>query len=174
MKSVHLLLTRHGETIENRNHILQGQLPGTLSLTGRQQAAGLAQKLASEKIDAILCSDLARSYETAVIIGAPHGLTPVPSPLLREMDWGIYTGQNSEQVDWEHLPPSVESIQELYHRAGEWIDYLKVKYAGKRVLAVGHGAFNRALVARLEGRAPQEMVDMPIMENTSVKRFMLQ
>ena len=29
-----LILSRHGETLENQQHILQGQLPGTLSPLG--------------------------------------------------------------------------------------------------------------------------------------------
>ena len=38
MKKIDLLLTRHGETIENQRHVLQGQLPGTLSPLGKEQA----------------------------------------------------------------------------------------------------------------------------------------
>ena len=91
--------------------------------------------------------------------------------LLREMDWGIYTGETLEDVDWEHLPPGVESVDELYHRAGEFVNYLRVKYAGKCILAVGHGAFNRAILTYLNGGKPADMVDLPIMENTSVIRL---
>ena len=38
MKKIDLLLTRHGETIENQRYVLQGQLPGTLSPLGKEQA----------------------------------------------------------------------------------------------------------------------------------------
>ena len=171
MKRIELLLTRHGETLENKRHILQGQLPGTLSPLGKQQAEELAVRLREKKIDVILCSDLARSYDTAMAVAKSRGLIPLPTPLLREMDWGIYTGGTLEDIDWYHLPESVESVQELYHRAGELIDYIKVRFGGKSVLAVGHGAFNRALVACLEKRQAFDMVDMPIMENTEVKSF---
>ena len=87
------------------------------------------------------------------------------------MDWGIYTGETLADVDWEHLPPSVEAVDELYHRAGEFVNYLRVKYAGKCILAVGHGAFNRAILTYLNGGKPADMVDLPIMENTSVIRL---
>ena len=83
----------------------------------------------------------------------------------------IYTGETLEDVDWEHLPPGVESVDELYHRAGEFVNYLRVKYAGKCILAVGHGAFNRAILTYLNGGKPADMVDLPIMENTSVIRL---
>ena len=65
MKKIDLLLTRHGETIENQRYVLQGQLPGTLSPLGKEQAVVLAEQLKQEPLDVIVCSDLARSYDTA-------------------------------------------------------------------------------------------------------------
>lgn len=173
MKKITFLLTRHGETLENQKHILQGQLPGTLSPKGKKQAEELVLRLKDEPLDVILCSDLARSYDTAKVVAEQRGLQLYPTLLLREMDWGIYTGETLEDVDWCHLPPSVESVEDLYRRAGEFIDYIKVRFGGKKVLAVGHGAFNRAIMARLQGASCWDMVGMPIMENTEVKRFEL-
>ena len=87
------------------------------------------------------------------------------------MDWGVYTGETLEDVDWYHLPSGVESVEELYRRAGRFVDYLRATFPGKRVLAVGHGAFNRAILAYLGGKQPFDMVDMPIMENTAIERL---
>ena len=86
MKKIDLLLTRHGETIENQRHVLQGQLPGTLSPLGKEQAVVLAEQLKQEPLDVIVCSDLARSYDTAKVVAGYHGKQPQPTPLLREMD----------------------------------------------------------------------------------------
>lgn len=168
MENITLLLTRHGETLENRRHVLQGQLPGTLSPLGKQQALQLAARLQDIPVDVIVCSDLARSYETALVVAHSKGMEPEPTPLLREMDWGIYTGETLADVDWLHLPESVESVEQLYKRAGDFIHHLQIHYPGKRVLAVGHGAFNRAIVTRMEGQEPQAMIDRPIMENTEI------
>lgn len=168
MEKIRLLLTRHGETLENQRHILQGQLPGTLSSLGLQQAEELAERMKGVPLDVIVCSDLERSYKTALIVAEHRGMLPQPTPLLREMDWGVYTGETLQDVNWSHLPPSVESVDDLYRRAGEFIGYLRKSYAGKRILAVGHGAFNRAILTWLEGKEPGDMVDMPIMENTEV------
>ena len=99
MKKIDLLLTRHGETIENQRYVLQGQLPGTLSPLGKEQAVVLAEQLKQEPLDVIVCSDLARSYDTAKVVAGYHGKQPQPTPLLREMDWGIYTGA----VSYTHL-----------------------------------------------------------------------
>lgn len=168
MEQVRLYLTRHGETLENRRHVLQGQLPGTLSDTGLRQSEELAQRMEGVALDAVVASDLARSVRTAEVVARRKGLAVDVTPLLREMDWGVYTGQALVDVDWTHLPESVEQVEALYRRAGEFLAYIKEKYAGRRVLAVGHGAFNRAVMCRYEGREPFDMVGMPIMENTAV------
>ena len=79
-----LLLVRHGETEDNVRQIMQGQTHGRLTAHGRQQAEALAQQLSSKKIDVLVSSDLQRAIDTAVIIGAPHHLPLVTTPLLRE------------------------------------------------------------------------------------------
>lgn len=168
---IEFILSRHGETLENQQHVLQGQLPGTLSPLGIAQAEKLAEALQDEIIDSVISSDLTRSYDTAMIAAKPHGLTPHPTPLLREMDWGIYTGKKLDDVNWQNLPPSVESLDSLFQRAIDFIDYLKKNFPGQRVLAIGHGAFNRAIIAYLEGKKAADMIDLPIMENTSCVRF---
>lgn len=171
MQANKLILTRHGETLENRENILQGHLPGTLSPLGIFQAEQLAIELQAAPIDRVVCSDLARSLDTALIAARPHGLTPVTTPLLREMDWGLHTGERLDDLDWHHLPESVESLEALYERAGRFIRWVAEQFPGACVLAVGHGAVNRAIVAFLEGRPPLDMLLMPIMENTGCLTF---
>ncbi len=170
---IELILTRHGETLENQQHILQGQLPGTLSPLGIKQAEELAEKLKNKRIDAVICSDLARSRETARAVASLHGLEPEATPLLREMDWGVYTGQQLDDVNWADLPDSVESVEELFNRAAAFIRYLKTYHEGKRIVAVGHGAFNRAIVTYLQGKEAMEMTELPIMENTACISFQI-
>ena len=54
MSQIELILSRHGETEENKLHIMQGQLPGHLSELGKQQAKALAETLDKEKLDVIV------------------------------------------------------------------------------------------------------------------------
>ncbi len=80
-----LILTRHGETIENKEGSLQGHLPGRLSETGKEQARKLALRLKDEKIDAIYSSDLVRTVDTAREIAKHHNSIPLHFvPKLRE------------------------------------------------------------------------------------------
>lgn len=54
---------------------------------GKEQAVVLAEQLKQEPLDVIVCSDLARSYDTAKVVAGYHGKQPQPTPLLQEMDW---------------------------------------------------------------------------------------
>ena len=87
-----LYLVRHGETVDNVRQILQGQMQGQLNETGIRQAKQLRDLMASEPIDAFVSSDLQRSVHTATIIAEPHHLPVHTSYLLRERDWGDFTG----------------------------------------------------------------------------------
>jgi len=72
-----LILTRHGETIENQKGIMQGHLPGHLSKQGVEQAKKLALRLKHNEIDAIYSSDLKRAADTAKEIARYHKKIPI-------------------------------------------------------------------------------------------------
>ena len=59
-----LYLTRHGETVDNANKIMQGQTQGKLNENGVRQAYELAEKMSRLHIDAFVSSDLQRAVDT--------------------------------------------------------------------------------------------------------------
>ena len=142
-----LFLVRHGETVDNARQIMQGQTQGCLNEKGREQARVVAERLAAESIDAIVASDLQRAIQTAEIIAEPHGLPVVTTPLLRERDWGGFTGRFSPDLKGEVWPDDIESEEALLSRARTFLIYITATYPGKRVVAVGHGIFNKAILA---------------------------
>ncbi len=91
-----LLLVRHGETVDNVRQIMQGQTQGELTPNGIEQARALAAELKDTPIDVFVSSDLKRAFDTCVILAAAHGVAPdaiVQTKLLRERDWGSFTGR---------------------------------------------------------------------------------
>ncbi len=142
-----LFLVRHGETVDNARQIMQGQSQGCLNEKGREQARVVAERLAAESIDAIVASDLQRAIQTAEIIAEPHGLPVVTTPLLRERDWGGFTGRFIPDLKGEVWPDDIESEEALLARARTFFIYITATYPGKRVVAVGHGIFNKAILA---------------------------
>ena len=59
-----LYLVRHGETVDNKAQIMQGQTPGKLNMKGIEQAEEVARKMAGTPIDVFVSSDLYRSIQT--------------------------------------------------------------------------------------------------------------
>lgn len=142
-----LYLVRHGETVDNAAQILQGQTPGALNEKGVKQAEVVASKMANEHIDVFVSSDLRRSIQTCEIIARSHHQKVVTTPLLRERDWGDFTGKFIPDLpknpkDW---PDNIESLEKMKSRAQNFITWLKVTYPDKTILAVGHGIINKAL-----------------------------
>lgn len=140
-----LYLVRHGETVDNVNCILQGQTQGCLTPEGIRQAESVRDRMACERIDAFVSSDLKRSYDTCAIIAAPHGMKVATTPLLRERDWGGFTGMYIPDLKGVAWPDDVETLEALRERAARFLDFIRGTYAGKTVLAVGHGIINKAV-----------------------------
>ncbi len=144
-----LYLVRHGETVDNANHIMQGQTPGELNENGVRQAAELADKMRDEPIDAFVSSDLQRSIHTCELVALPHGQAVMTTPLLRERDWGSFTGKFIPGLanlnDPSLWPDDIESLEVMKERAKAFLDWVRDNYDGKKVLAVGHGIINKAI-----------------------------
>ena len=144
---VKIYLVRHGETEDNVRQIMQGQTQGALTEHGREQAAEVRELMRGRQIDAVVSSDLKRSVDTARIIAEPHGLAVDETPLLRERDWGGFTGRFIPDLKDEVWPDDIESLDCLLERAQRFLNYIMTNYEGQTIVAVGHGIVNKAIQA---------------------------
>lgn len=155
-----LFLVRHGETVDNARQIMQGQTQGCLNERGREQAQQVARRLADEPIDAVVASDLQRAIQTAEIIAAPHGLsvstTLCSVSVIGEALRGVFI-PDLKGVVW---PDDIESEPKLLQRAADFLQYITTTYPGKRVVAVGHGIMNKAVLAVYAGCTMREVQRM--------------
>ena len=165
---VTLYLARHGQTVDNARHIMQGQTQGELDTVGMEQAKELAAKMQNEPIDVFMSSDLKRAMDTCSVVAAMHGQDIVTTPLLRERDWGGFTGLYIPDLKDRVWPDDIETLDALMLRAGKFLDYLRSDYNSKAVFAVGHGIINKAIQAVLLGKA---MKDVMRMENAEVRKL---
>jgi 2,3-bisphosphoglycerate-dependent phosphoglycerate mutase len=96
------LLVRHGESTWNRSGRVQGQTAHPrLTRRGRAQARALAATLVPLEVTRILTSDLRRATQTAAVLGRAVGITPEPTPLLRERHWGAWQGRSRRAAEEE-------------------------------------------------------------------------
>ena len=165
-----LYLMRHGETVDNAGRIRQGQTQGELNGNGLRQAREAAEAMAGVHIDAFVSSDLKRAYDTCVIVAGPHGGSVAVTPLLRERDWGSFTGRYIPDLKNEPWPDDIETVEALKERAAGFIEYVRNSYPGAVVLAVGHGIINKAIQAVYYDK---EMKDIPPMRNVEVRKLLL-
>lgn len=148
-------------------------MPGRLTEEGKRQAVELGQALCEIPLDAVVSSDLQRVVDTVQRAVGDRHLPWQQTALLREIDWGPWTGLTVGSVDLSHPPVGVETPQMLYDRAGAFLEYLWQHYDGKRVLVVAHGQINRSLEARIKGVALADLRTVPLMKNAEVHRYEL-
>ena len=168
-----LLLVRHGETVDNVRQIMQGQTQGELTPNGIEQARALAAELKDMPIDVFVSSDLKRAFDTCVILAAAHGVSPdaiVQTKLLRERDWGSFTGRYIPDLKDARWTDDIESLDALRARAAAFLQFLRDNYEGKTVLAVGHGIMNKAIRSVHSGTP---MNETPRMANAEVVTMQL-
>src|SRR5260370_36403871 len=155
-----LLLVRHGETNWNAEGKLQGHTAQPLNAYGRRQAQTLADRFASETIDALYASDLSRARETAEILGAKLGLAVAVDPDLREKNWGNWEGLTSEER--LHVVYEGETSEEHRGRTLRAVQRIVERHPGERIVVVTHGGSLRRLQAFVSGFAS------PVIENCAV------
>ena len=121
------LIVRHGETLWNREHRIQGQGNSELSSVGLRQAVAVAQRLAQRRCTRLVSSDLGRTVQTARPIAAATGLALETDAGLRERAFGVFEGLVPDQirarypedhVRWQarepaHVIPGGESLVQL-------------------------------------------------------------
>lgn len=153
---MNLYIIRHGQTEENTQQILQGHLPGTLTEQGKEQVRLAAESLTQRKVDfkCIVSSDLKRAMDSANIIAERLNLSVVPMEILRERDWGEYTGMTIKESaakyyhdgHWE-FPGEAETDEGIFERAKKALAALAEEYGDSNIIVVTHGQFARNLLA---------------------------
>ena len=152
-----IYIVRHGQTEENHQRILQGHMPGTLTELGKEQVQRAAEQLSKEGVNfnRIVSSDLKHAMDSAQIISDKLNLPIVPMEILRERDWGKFTGMpiadamDKYRVDgkWQFPEGTTETEEGIYERANKALVELKKQFADETIIVVTHGQFARNLIA---------------------------
>lgn len=152
-----LIAIRHGETEWNVAGREIGQLDSALTDRGRRQAAAIAQRIATMKVDAIYASDLGRAMRTAEIIGAACGVAVTPDAELRERHMGIFQGltvderrerypadqQRFESLDPDYVIPQGESARQRNARSLRAFTAIAARHPSATVVGVTHSGLLR-------------------------------
>lgn len=160
-------MIRHGQTEWNALHRYQGHTDIELNQAGRIQARQVAHYLhQNEEIEAVYCSDLARSLATAQIIAQEIKLPVTPDRRLREIHFGKWEGLTFREVydqfrqefdTWfsntaDFRAPGGESFEDLLNRSLQAVEEIAGKHTGTVAVAT-HGGVIMALLYHLEVEA---------------------
>jgi broad specificity phosphatase PhoE len=160
-----VFLIRHGATQLSTEDRFAGSTDVPLSADGRAQAERLARRLADDALTAVYASPLERTLETARIVAAPHGLTPVPWDGLREIHHGHWEGLTRAEVEsrysseysrWEEdpytfAPEGGECGLDVMARALPVVRQIVEAHPGENVGVVSHKATIRLVLSSLLG-----------------------
>jgi 2,3-bisphosphoglycerate-dependent phosphoglycerate mutase len=154
-----LLIIRHGLPV--RRELESGAADPELAEAGHAQARHLARYLASERLDAIYASPLARAHQTALPLLEGRDLEIVITPDIAEWDQ-----HSSEYVPVEELKAandprwqammrgewgSDESEEDFRYRVVNAIESIVADHAGQRVAVVCHGGVINGYLSHVLG-----------------------
>ena len=171
MTTIYLL--RHGALATGSRDRFIGQLDLPLAPDGIAQAESLGEALRERSIDAIYCSDLTRSQQTARIIGGQTAIAIEVRSALREISLGDWEGLSRREVaarfpedyaargdDLENYRvPGGESFADCRQRVlTAWQEI--VRGDGQSIVIVGHAGVNRLLLCHLLARPIASLFDI--------------
>lgn len=132
----------HGTTYDNASDKCSGWKQVELNDLGKEQAIRLGETNKDRKFDVMFTSDLVRAIDSSNL-AFPTYEKNVDSR-LRECNYGDYDGESKSLVVYEeHIDkpfPNGESLKDVEKRIREFIDEIKIQYAGKTVAIVAHRA----------------------------------
>ena len=167
-----IFIIRHGETDNNKAHIIQGRsLDASINELGRLQAQAICNALEPYEVHKIVASGLKRTHQTVQPLAEQRGLEIHKYPELDEINFGILEGKVftdiKEQVmdvheQWEsgnvdYAPENGESPRETYARANDKVEEVLATSPEESIVFMIHGRLTRILLSEWLGYGLKNM-----------------
>jgi probable phosphoglycerate mutase len=140
-----IVFARHGQTVANRDGLIQGRIDAPLTELGVGQARRLAEALSSVEPALLVTSPLRRAAQTAEEIGRRCSVDVKTDDRLLELDYGEWDGRRLADIDphewqtWRDDPtrtlPGGESVPAVRERIAS---FCRQHLDGRTVVAVSH------------------------------------
>lgn len=169
MSDVHcparIIVARHGEAEYETPEM--NATGGSLTQLGRKQARDLGERLRSEKVAAVMCSELSRAVQTAEIAAAVLGLPVRVRERLHEFPAGDYLGRPYDHGFFDAMVrswlagdldagvPGGETGRQTADRVLSVLDDVADEFRGETALVVSHGGVILALWGAIAPGSPK-------------------
>ena len=157
-----LYVIRHGDSVYNLAGRAEGHSDSGLTLTGINYIMDLVPILRQEfdPPQIIFSSDLARAYNTAVLLGEQLGIDSdriYLTKFLREVYYGDYAGRKFDDFDpsyhrdMDKFFPNGESRNFMKMRVLYYINQFILKQPATSIILIVHGGPLRAILSQYAG-----------------------
>jgi 2,3-bisphosphoglycerate-dependent phosphoglycerate mutase len=163
--SLQIVFETHSISKDNEQGIASGWHHSRLSERGRLLAEELGERRRNDGIQVVFTSDLARAIETANIALGDTAIPILHDWRLRECDYGDQNGMPANDLHRhrrQHLTapyPGGESWTQAIQRAGRFLDDLRPRWDGARLLVIGHVATRWAFDHYLNGVSVESLIE---------------
>ncbi len=161
-----IFLVRHGVTAANKENRFAGRTEEPLHPDGVSQVRQLGEQLLGQGISRIFAGPLARTRQTAEIIGEITGAPITFADALTEISIPHWDGLTKEEIrqkfgaqypTWLEHPAEFavmgcETLAAVQRRAVRFLERIFEECAGGRILAVSHLVVLRCLILNYQGR----------------------
>jgi broad specificity phosphatase PhoE len=161
---IEVVFETHALSEDNEHGIATGWLPGLLSERGHANAAEMGRRRRDDGIAAVFTSDLRRAAQTAQIAFGDTGIPILYDWRLRECDFGARNGSPAAEVRRDRLDfcdspyPGGESHRQAIARVAGFLADLPTRWAGRRVMLIGHLATYWGLEHVINGLTVRELM----------------
>lgn len=177
-----IYVIRHGKTKCNEENKYNCRLDEDINEEGINQAKIASKQINKLDIDLIICSPMKRTKHTCDIVNV-NNISVVYDDRLIERDGGMLTNTSHENNYFyneyynyysTNIVEGLETLPELFNRVHAFLDDIKIKYKGKNLLLVTHGAVARAIQFYFE-EIPEDGMLLKIkgQDNCEIKEYEL-
>ena len=175
-----IYITRHGETMWNKQGRMQGWNNSNLTEKGVDNAKKLGKALKDIPFDTIYCSPLGRAVETAECIVGERKIPIILEDNLKEMNFGTWEGMTHDNVKTQYPdahfklwntpevyePVDGEDFETLLGRARKVLEMLVSLENIENILVISHAIFIKAFYVVAKDYTLKELWNPPFMRDT--------
>ncbi|MEK7859676.1 MAG: 2,3-diphosphoglycerate-dependent phosphoglycerate mutase [Elusimicrobiota bacterium] len=176
-----IVLLRHGQSQWNLENRFTGWVDVPITPLGDQEAHRAGRELKGTPFDKAFTSELKRAQQTLDIVLREIGRADLPvekDKALNERHYGDLQGLDKAETakkygdaqvhiwrrSFDVKPPGGESLKDTAERTLPYFEahILPLAKAGKTVLIAAHGNSLRAIIMKLEGLTPAQIMEVNI------------